>query len=159
MQRIPEELLRIMMGHALHEAELASAQDEVPIGAVVAYGARLISKGHNLTETLADPTAHAEMIALSAAIDSVGGKYLQQCQLYVTVEPCTMCAGAIAWARLGMLVYGAAEPKFGFSRLQPPVLHRSTQVVRGVLEAECALLLQKFFSKKRGGSPPANKKL
>lgn len=156
-QPIPNELLSMMMGHALAEAEQAAAQDEVPIGAIVAYGARIISKGHNLTETLADPTAHAEMIAITAALNAVGGKYLQQCQLYVTVEPCTMCAGAIAWARLGVLVYGAREPKFGFSRLRPSVLHRGTQVVSGILEEECSALMKKFFSLKRGGGSVSNK--
>lgn len=149
MQDIPEELQTMMMGHALAEAELAATQAEVPIGAVVACGARLIAKGHNLTETLKDPTAHAEMIAISAALNAVGGKYLQQCQLYVTVEPCTMCAGAIAWARLGALIYGAKEPKYGFSRLRPAVIHPSTLVVEGVMEEECAAIMRHFFSLKR----------
>lgn len=148
-QHIPSELLSMMMGYALAEAEQAATQDEVPIGAIVAYGARVISKGHNLTETLADPTAHAEMIAITAALNAMGGKYLQQCQLYVTVEPCTMCAGAIAWARLGTLVYGAPEPKFGFSRLRPYVLHPCTQVHSGIMEKECAGVMKKFFTEKR----------
>lgn len=149
MPHILEEVRELMMGIALAEAEHAAEQDEVPIGAVIAYGSRIIAKGHNLTETLNDPTAHAEMIAISAALNAVGGKYLQQCQLYVTVEPCAMCAGAIAWTRIGTLIYGAPEPKFGFSRLRPAVLHPSTKVVMGIKKEECSALMAHFFSSKR----------
>lgn len=143
------ELLNLMMGYALAEAKLAAEEEEVPIGAVIAHCGQLIAKGHNLTESLADPTAHAEMIAISAALNSIGGKYLQECQLYVTVEPCTMCAGAIAWARIGTLIYGAPEPKFGYSRLTPPVLHPHTEIIANVRKEECAALIRTFFAKKR----------
>ena len=146
---LTDELLELMMGYALAEARRAAEQDEVPIGAVVGYGGRLIAKGHNLTETLADPTAHAEMIAISAALNAIGGKYLHRCQLYVTVEPCAMCAGAIAWTRFDTLVYGAPEHKFGFSRLRPAVLHPSTKVIGNVKEEECAALMKTFFQSKR----------
>ncbi len=134
---------------ALTEAQYAADEDEIPIGAVVVCQGRVIARAHNLTERLTDVTAHAEMQAITAAATALGGKYLTECTLYVTVEPCVMCAGAIAWAQLGRLVYGAADEKRGFRRLAPAALHPKTQVERGVLEIECAALMQAFFKKKR----------
>ena len=138
------------MRQALIEAQQAAVEDEIPIGAVVVCQGRIIARAHNLTERLTDVTAHAEMQAITAAATALGGKYLTECTLYVTVEPCVMCAGAIAWAQLGRLVYGAADEKRGFYRYAPEALHPKTQVERGVLEAECAALMQAFFRKKRG---------
>lgn len=137
------------MRQALLEAQYAAAEDEIPIGAVVVCQGRVIARAHNLTERLTDVTAHAEMQAITAAATALGGKYLTDCTLYVTVEPCVMCAGAIAWAQLGRLVYGASDEKRGFCRFAPNALHPKTQVERGVLEAECAALMQDFFRKKR----------
>ena len=137
------------MKQALKEAQIAEAADEIPIGAVIVCNDQIIARAHNLTETLTDVTAHAEMQAITAASSVLGGKYLNTCTLYVTVEPCVMCAGAIAWAQLGRLVYGAADEKRGFRRLAPAALHPKTQVERGVLEIECAALMQAFFKKKR----------
>lgn len=137
---------------ALDEAEMAAAENEVPVGAVVVCKGRIVGRGHNLTETLKDVTAHAEMIAITAAANSLGGKYLPDCTLYVTVEPCAMCAGAIGWAQLGRLVYGAADPKRGFlSFFNPPKspLHPRTKVESGLLADECAALMSDFFKNKR----------
>ena len=145
-QKQDERLMRM----ALAEAEAARAEGEIPIGAVIACQGRIIARAHNLTETLTDVTAHAEMQAITAAANQLGGKYLTDCTLYVTVEPCVMCAGAIAWAQLGRLVYGASDEKRGYRRYAPEALHPKTQVERGVLEAECAALMQDFFRKKRG---------
>ena len=137
------------MRQALMEAQYAAEEDEIPIGAVVVCQGRVIAKAHNLTERLTDVTAHAEMQAITAAASALGGKYLTDCTLYVTVEPCVMCAGAIAWAQLGRLVYGATDEKRGYRRFAPNALHPKTQVEHGVLEAECAALMQDFFRKKR----------
>lgn len=134
---------------ALTEAEAAAAEDEIPVGAVVVSGGRLIARAHNLTERLTDVTAHAEMQAITAAATALGGKYLNDCTLYVTVEPCVMCAGAIGWSQLGRLVYGTADPKRGFRRFAPEALHPRTQVTTGVLEEECAALMRNFFQQKR----------
>lgn len=137
------------MALALEEARAALAQDEVPIGAVVVADGRVIGRGHNLTETLHDVTAHAEMQAITAAAEWMGGKYLDKCALYVTVEPCVMCAGAIGWSQLGRLVYGASDEKRGFQRFAPKALHPKTVVVSGVLEEECSQLMKAFFKGKR----------
>ena len=137
------------MALALEEARAALAQDEVPIGAVVVADGRVIGRGHNLTETLHDVTAHAEMQAITAAAEWMGGKYLYKCALYVTVEPCVMCAGAIGWSQLGRLVYGASDEKRGFQRFAPKALHPKTVVVSGVLEEECSQLMKAFFKGKR----------
>ena len=137
------------MRQALIEAQYAASEDEIPIGAVVVCQGRVIARAHNLTERLTDVTAHAEMQAITAAATALGGKYLTDCTLYVTVEPCVMCAGAIAWAQLGRLVYGAADEKRGFRRFAPAALHPKTAVVSGVLADDCAALMQAFFKKKR----------
>ena len=138
------------MREALREARAAEAEDEIPIGAVVTFGGRVVAKGHNMTERLHDPTAHAEMIAITAAAEAVGGKYLNDCTLYVTVEPCPMCAAASAWAQVGRIVYGAIDPKRGFSMFSPSLLHPRTDVSAGVLAEECGSLVSEFFRKKRG---------
>lgn len=137
------------MKDALREAGAAAAEDEVPIGAVIVCRGRIIGKGHNMTERLNDPTAHAEMIAITAATEAIGGKYLNDCTLYVTVEPCPMCAGALAWSQIGRVVYGASDPKRGFSQFSPSLMHPKTAVVSGVLEDECGSLVSDFFKNKR----------
>ena len=137
------------MRKALEEARLAFEADEIPVGAVVVCGDQIIARGHNLTELLHDVTAHAEMQAITAAAEHLGGKYLDVCTLYVTVEPCIMCAGAIGWSQLGRLVYGASDPKRGYSYFAPKALHPKTKVVSGVLEEECAALMKEFFLRKR----------
>lgn len=137
------------MRMALEEAVCAASEDEVPIGAVIVWNGRIIAKGHNMTEMLHDPTAHAEMIALTAACEAVGGKYLNDCTLYVTVEPCPMCAAALCWAQTGRIVYGASDPKRGYSRFSPSLLHPKTQVTTGVLEEECGSIVSDFFRNKR----------
>lgn len=137
------------MREALREAGYAAAEDEVPIGAVMVWNGRVIAKGHNMTERLADPTAHAEMIAITAATEAVSGKYLNDCTLYVTVEPCPMCAGALAWSQIGGVVYGADDPKRGFTRFTPSLMHPKTEVVSGVLADECSSLVTDFFKSKR----------
>lgn len=134
---------------ALKEAQKAQAADEIPIGAVIVCNDQVIAKAHNLTETLTDVTAHAEMQAITAASSMLGGKYLNQCTLYVTVEPCVMCAGAIAWAQLGRLVYGASDEKRGYTVFAPHALHPKTAVTSGVLEEDCAALMRQFFVGKR----------
>ncbi len=136
------------MKKALQEAQYAFDKGEVPIGAVVVLKDQIIARGHNLTETLNDVTAHAEMQVFTAAADFLGGKYLRECTLYVTLEPCQMCAGASYWAQLGKIVYGTSEPERGFSRLNTK-LHPKTKVVNGVLEDECSLILRRFFIEKR----------
>ena len=138
------------MKEALREASYAAAEDEVPVGAVVVWKGRVIAKGHNMTERLSDPTAHAEMIAITAATEAIGGKYLNECTLYVTVEPCPMCAGALAWSQIGCVVYGAFDPKRGFSQFSPSLMHPKTKVVSGVLTEECSGLVTEFFRSKRG---------
>lgn len=137
------------MKDALREAGAAAAEDEVPIGAVIVCRGRIIGKGHNMTERLNDPTAHAEMIAITAATEAIGGKYLNDCTLYVTVEPCPMCAGALAWSQIGRVVYGASDPKRGFSQFSPSLMHPKTAIVSGVLEDECGSLVSDFFRNKR----------
>ena len=138
------------MKQALQEAHKASERDEVPIGAVVVCQGRIIARGHNLTETLIDVTAHAEMQAITAAAGFLGGKYLTDCTLYVTVEPCVMCAGALGWSQISRIVFGAADEKRGFQRFAPAALHPKTEVISGVLEEECSKLVKNFFKKKRG---------
>lgn len=137
------------MREALKEAETAGTEGEIPIGAVVVCRGRIISRGHNMTERLHDPSAHAEMIALTAATEAVGGKYLSDCTLYVTVEPCPMCAGALNWAQLGTLVYGADDPKRGCSLFSPSLLHPKTVLRKGVLADECSSLVSEFFRSRR----------
>lgn len=137
------------MRMALLEAEKALAADEIPIGCVLVSQGRIIGRGHNLTESLNDVTAHAEMQAITAAAQTIGGKYLPDATLYVTVEPCTMCAGAIGWAQIKRIVYGAADPKRGFATYAPRAFHPKAVVTSGVLEAECRTLMQEFFKKKR----------
>ena len=134
---------------ALREARAAEAEDEVPIGAVVVCRGRIIAKGHNMTERLHDPTAHAEMIAITSATEAMGGKYLNDCCLYVTVEPCPMCAAAMNWAQLGRVVYGAADPKRGYTRFSPSLLHPKTEVCSGIKENECSEIVSAFFRAKR----------
>jgi tRNA(adenine34) deaminase len=137
------------MSLALSEAKAALQQDEIPIGAVIVANGEIIGRGHNLTETLHDVTAHAEMQAITAAAETLGGKYLDKCTLYVTVEPCVMCAGAIAWSQMGRLVFGASDEKRGYRRYAPDALHPKTEVVSGILEEECASLMKDFFKGKR----------
>lgn len=137
------------MRKALDQARLAYEKDEVPVGAVIVCRDRIIARAHNLTETLHDVTAHAEMQAITAAADALNGKYLDVCTLYVTVEPCIMCAGAIGWAQMGRMVYGAPDTKRGYSVFAPKALHPKTEVTAGVLEEECAQLMKDFFKRKR----------
>ncbi len=137
------------MRMALEEARSAFRAGEVPVGAVVVCRDRVIARSHNLTEALNDVTAHAEMQAITSAADYLGGKYLNDCTLYVTVEPCVMCAGAIGWAQMGRLVYGAADPKRGYVRFAPDALHPKTTVVSGLLEEEASALMSDFFKRKR----------
>ena len=137
------------MRMALAEAKVALAMDEIPIGCVVVCDDRVIGRGHNLTERLHDVTAHAEMQAITAASETLGGKYLERCSLYVTVEPCVMCAGAIAWSQLGRLVYGAEDEKRGYRKFAPQALHPKTTVVSGVLADEASKLMKDFFKSKR----------
>ena len=134
---------------ALGEAREAMARDEVPIGAVVVSRNRIIARGHNLTETLGDVTAHAEMQAITAAESTLGGKYLTDCTLYVTVEPCLMCAGALAWSQISRVVYGAADDKRGYHTVCDHPFHKRTEVTGGVLADECAALMKTFFATKR----------
>jgi len=137
------------MRKALQEAESARSKGEVPIGAVVVCAGRIIARSHNLTELLNDVTAHAEMQAITAAANLLGGKYLNECTIYVTVEPCVMCAGALSWAQVGKLVYGASDEKRGFKKYAPNALHPKTEVVEGILEKECSSLMKDFFKNKR----------
>jgi tRNA(adenine34) deaminase len=137
------------MKQALMEAQRAAERGEVPVGAVVVCHDRIIARSHNLTETLNDVTAHAEMQAITAAANYLGGKYLTDCALYVTVEPCVMCAGAIAWSQLGRLIFGASDEKRGYHKYAPEALHPKTIVQQGVLADECASLMKQFFQKKR----------
>lgn len=133
------------MRQALNEALRALDKREVPIGAVVVAGDRVIGRGHNLVETLMDATAHAEMQAITAAMSALGGKYLNDCTIYVTVEPCVMCGGALAWSQIGRVVYGAKDPKRGYSTYSDRILHPKTEVVAGVLKKECEALVSEFF--------------
>ena len=137
------------MRKALYEAQRAAEEGEIPIGAVIVCNDRIISRAHNLTEKLHDVTAHAEMQAITAAADLLGGKYLSDCTLYVTIEPCVMCAGAIGWAQIGRIVYGTNDEKRGYQLYAPRALHPKAVVTRGVLEAECRQMMQDFFKQKR----------
>lgn len=134
---------------ALAEAEKAGTNGEIPIGAVIVCNGRIISRAHNLTETLHDVTAHAEMQAITSAADMLGGKYLKDCTLYVTVEPCIMCAGALGWSQISRVVYGTPDEKRGYSRFAPEALHPKTIVTRGILEDECRKIMQSFFKERR----------
>jgi len=137
------------MNEALKEAFLSLEKDEVPVGAVVVWNNRIIARAHNLVETLNDPTAHAEMQAFTAATNTVGSKYLDKCTLFVTLEPCIMCAGAAFWTQLGKIVYGAGDEKRGFTLVRQAVLHPHTVVQGGIMKAECSKLLKDFFAQKR----------
>jgi len=137
------------MREALREAQAAADEREVPIGGVVVCGGRIIARAHNYTERLNDVTAHAEMQLIGMAADFLGGKYLNDCTLYVTVEPCPMCAAALAWAQLGRLVYGAADPKRGYTLFSPSLLHPRTEVTAGVLAPDCSALITDFFKNQR----------
>jgi len=137
------------MNEALKEAKYALEKDEVPIGAVVVVENLIIARAHNLTETLNDVTAHAEMQAFTAASGYLGGKYLDECTLYVTIEPCVMCAGASFWTQLGTLVYGASDPKRGYRLIKQQLLHPKTKVLSGILADECSSLMTTFFQSKR----------
>lgn len=137
------------MKQALNEAHKAGERGEVPIGAIIVCKERIIARAHNLTEALNDVTAHAEMQAITAAANVLGGKYLNECTLYVTVEPCVMCAGGIAWAQMGKLVFGAEDEKRGYQKYAAQALHPKTVVVKGVLADECATLMKEFFASKR----------
>ncbi len=139
----------IWMRRAIEEAKAALGAGEIPIGAVVVCRGRIISRAHNLTETLNDVTAHAEMQAITSAANLLGGKYLTECTLYVTVEPCVMCAGAIGWAQIPRIVYGAPDEKRGFARFAPRAMHPRAEVVGGVLGEECASLMISFFKERR----------
>ena len=139
----------LFMKMAIDEARRASERDEVPVGAVIVARGQVIARAHNLTETLNDPTAHAEMQAITAATDWLGGKYLSDCTLYVTLEPCTMCAGALFWSRIGTIVYGCSDPKRGYSLLSGQILHPTTTIRKHVLEEECSALLKSFFGSRR----------
>lgn len=140
-----EQFMRL----ALKEAEQAYQEGEIPIGALIVSHDRIIARAHNQTEVLQDVTAHAEMLAITAATNSLGGKYLPECTLYVTVEPCTMCAGALGWAQVGRIVYGASDEKRGYRLYAPRALHPKTNITTGVLEKECRELIQRFFSERR----------
>ena len=137
------------MRKALAEAEQAAQEDEIPIGAIVTCRGRIIARTHNLTETLHDVTAHAEMQAITAAANALGGKYLQGCTMYVTVEPCPMCAGALGWSQISRIVYGTSDDKRGYHEYAPNALHPKTEVVSGILEEDCRDIMQQFFRKKR----------
>jgi len=137
------------MSLAIAEARKAEQTEEVPIGCVIVADGQIVGRGHNLTQTLQDVTAHAEIQAITAAAQTLGGKYLTDCTLYVTVEPCVMCAGAIGWAQVARVVYGCADDKRGFTRFAPQALHPKTQVKSGVMADECAQLMQHFFQSKR----------
>lgn len=148
MNTTPQDDERYMR-MALAEAKLALAQGEVPIGCVIVANGQIVGRGHNLTETLDDVTAHAEMQAITAAANTLGGKYLSQCTLYVTVEPCIMCAGAIGWAQIKKVVFGANDEKRGFTIYAPKALHPKCTILSGILETECRELIQSFFVNKR----------
>ena len=151
MQKAKEEMTKdeSFMQKALAEAQIALQEGEIPIGAVVVCRDRIIARAHNQTETLHDVTAHAEMLAITSASNLLGGKYLPECTLYVPVEPCVMCAGALGWSQMSRIVYGASDEKRGFSRYAPKALHPKATVTAGVLEAECAQLMKDFFKQKR----------
>ena len=143
------ELDEKFMREALAEAKAAAAEEEIPIGAVIVCKGRIIGKGHNMVERLHDATAHAEMIAITAATEALGGKYLQDCTLYVTVEPCPMCAAALNWSQVSRIVYGAPDPRSGYSLFSPSLLHPRTEVTPGILAEECGALVSDYFKSKR----------
>ena len=145
MENTEEKYMRAALG----QAALAYEDDEVPVGAVIVCNGRIIARAYNMTERLKDPTAHAEMQAITMATEYLGGKYLTECELYVTVEPCPMCAAALGWAQIRKVVYGAPDPKKGFTLYSPSLLHPKTSVVFGVLAEECARLMSDFFKGKR----------
>ena len=149
MAKLRENDREFFMNEALKEARVALERDEVPIGAVIVIENKIIARAHNLTETLTDFTAHAEMQAFTSASGYLGGKYLDECTLYVTIEPCVMCAGAAFWTQLGTLVYGAKDPKRGYQLIEHPLLHPKTKVIGGILEMECSSLMTAFFQSKR----------
>lgn len=137
------------MKQALVEANYAFDRGEIPVGAVIVHSGRIIARAHNMTEALNDVTAHAEMQAITAAANVLGGKYLKECTLYVTLEPCLMCGGGLFWSQISKIVYGASDPKKGYSDYSPQVLHPKTEVVSGVMQEECSELLQRFFRDRR----------
>lgn len=137
------------MKQAFIEAQKAKEKDEVPVGAVIVCNNQIIARTHNLTETLNDVTAHAEMLAITSAADYLGGKYLHDCTLYVTLEPCVMCAGALNWSQLKRIVYGARDDKRGFLRCEPPLVHPKTVITGGIMADECQEIIQDFFRQKR----------
>ena len=137
------------MKQALQEARVAYEEDEVPIGAIVVCNNTVVAKAHNMTEKLNDATAHAEMIAITSATEYLGNKYLKDCTLYVTLEPCAMCSGASSWTQIGKIVYGASDPKGGYLKFSPSVLHPKTKVVHGILAEEAKVLMQDYFKNKR----------
>lgn len=147
--RVRDKQDAFFMKKALEQAEIALQKGEVPVGALITCQGHVVARAHNLTERLNDPTAHAEMQAITAACNTIGGKYLNQCTLYVTLEPCAMCAGAIAWAQLGRLVYGAQDPKKGFSIISANILHPKTTVSAGIMAEEAGKLMKDFFAGKR----------
>ena len=149
---MPTEIMKQderFMQEAYKEALIALSRDEVPVGAVIVSNGRIIARGHNLTETLNDATAHAEMQAYTSAANHIGGKYLNDCTLYVTLEPCPMCAAAAYWVQLGILVYGASDPKRGYTTMEANLLHPKTKVRNGILAKECGEMVSEFFRKKR----------
>jgi len=146
---IATEIDERYMMEALKEAQAADEDGEIPVGAVIVCKNRIIGRGHNMTERLNDPSAHAEMIAITAATEAMGGKYLTDCTLYVTLEPCPMCAGALNWAQISRIVYGAIDTKRGYSLFSPSLLHPKTEVTGGVMADECSALITEFFKKRR----------
>jgi len=137
------------MGEAIKEAKSAEQEGEIPIGAVVVWKKRIIARSHNMTERLNDVTAHAEMLAITAATNYIGGKYLKDCALYVTIEPCPMCASALSWAQIGKIVFGAHDPKHGYSLISSFLLHPQTLITSGIRKEECAEMISEFFKKRR----------
>ncbi len=137
------------MKKALGEAGIAEHEGEIPVGAIITCQGKIVARAHNQTERLNDVTAHAEILAITAACNKLGGKYLTDCTIYVTMEPCVMCAGALAWAQIGRIVYGALDPKCGYARIQPSILHPKTEVTSGILADECSAIVKEFFTKKR----------
>jgi tRNA(adenine34) deaminase len=137
------------MNEALKEAHKAFEMDEVPVGAIVCIDNQVIARAHNMTEELEDVTAHAEILAITAAENNLGAKYLRDCKVYITLEPCVMCAGALKWAQPGMVIYGASDPKAGFTLVDRSILHPKTKLISGILENECRFFMQEFFERKR----------
>ncbi len=137
------------MREALKEAQRAFEEDEVPVGAVVVCNNKIIARGHNMTEKLNDGTAHAEMLAITSATSFLGSKYLTDCTLYVTLEPCVMCGGALFWSQISKVVYGASDEKRGYARISREIFHPKTEVISGVMQTECSIILKDFFQKKR----------